>query len=253
MRARVFFSDHLLIPRRYNEGKYFFPPKSKGEIDWKDPLQRKRALEAFHDISKLLSKGEGGLDWKNAPENSGMVFLTPTAKGAIMQAWAKIRNMAGKQWVSYIDLMTHENVYCEFAELAALFVSKVQTKYPSRYVNSGASGEVTVEIAYALKQFKNLTRNSEGFLCFSNTYSASQEAERRATTAQRRRYMERTGYYQSDRYAEAYGSRTVRIPGGGVPDGLRSFQINKKPRTDDNPYHERLAREKDALMSLMGM
>jgi hypothetical protein len=232
----------------YNDGKRFFPPKSTGQIDWTDPRQRKQALEAYQDIVKMLNRGEGGLEWKNTPENSGTVFLSTTAKGAVMAAWSRIRDVCRKQWVSYIDLMTHENVFVQFAELCGLIISKVQNKFPGRYLHANFGVVTEQELGYVLRQFRNLTKNSRGFLCFSNTYSESGEAERRSTTERRRRFVATTGRYYSDRYLE-YGASAP--PGGGGP--APAVRINKKPRTADNPYHQAKQHEKDELLALSGL
>ncbi len=230
-------SNCLFSASSYYDGKFFGRSQKQagGAKAEKDRLQQLRTnLEAARAIEKMLRKDGGGMSWRESPINTGLLFVTPQFKGALLMAHHLIRNNCGKQDVALVDLMTHENVYVYFAQLVAFMIEKQAHRFPGRYMQVSLNRELNSEIQMMLTAFESLAYNADGYLVFQKTYRPGAEARRRDTEASRQAEFDTTARYHSDRYQIA---APLASAGGGSGkkatyshDGLTPFERGAQQR-----------------------
>lgn len=144
---------------------------------------------------------EGGGDWVGRPENLGWVFMKDEYKSAIEQAAQDVSDVAGKQRVPSIHLMTHQRVRVDFARLASLHVQMGRINNPTRNESEKKATRLRRDLKLCKQKFKSLAYSIEdGFLYFAGIQDPFAAADRDIATADSLDYTEATGEYYSDLY-----------------------------------------------------
>lgn len=192
-----------------------------------DAGQRESATEAqarylrdLQTMHKLLHSGEGGAEWVEAPEHTGIIFFTAAFGAGVAAAASDVRGLAGKAFATDYALMTHDGVRNLFARLVANHMNANKVRSISRYGGTTLTADMhRDEHGKLVHAFKRLRRDANGFLFVPQSeprydegaafrtgvapslgvHSSGREA-RRAEERRERDVMTRTGRYLSDVY-----------------------------------------------------
>ncbi len=206
----------------YYDGRFFETRKNEakkaasGGGASRELKEIRERLELEREISRVLRRDSSGIEWRKTPTNVGLLFLTPPFVSALKMAYERVRKVCGKEWVPLVDLMTHDQVHVYFARLVSYEIAEQQYQFPGRNMTVAFGQQAREDRARLLHTFLTLERDSDGYLYFGSAHSASQDYERRATEANRKRYLERTGRYFSDRYEV----RMPHSPAASAPSSL---------------------------------
>lgn len=175
------------------------PPKVSPKTERESSLDtlegRRKYLENLKLIQSLIGKSaNSGADWSEAPQHTGVVFFSPILTGGIVAALQIVRGLCGKRWALEIDLMVHEEVRSQFADLVAYCITNGSHK--ARYPQSPAIQQATAMTYRKLVAlFKKLIPMSDGTLGFDGITDPAATAYRREMGAKRRAYVEEHGHY----------------------------------------------------------
>ncbi len=164
--------------------------------------QLREILSERSAIEALLSRGQGGRNSVLAPQNIGSLYFGNTLTGAVNTAVQFIRGpMCGnKSWVADIDLMTHDRVWVDFAQLVALTI-KINQSTASRYGDmTKALRGLNMERSFLLRKFATLRMIFDGFLGFAGDGGFFGEQVRQDTLRDRENTLLTTGNYRSNRF-----------------------------------------------------
>lgn len=127
--------------------------------------------------------------------------MTDDFRAALTMAYERVRKRCSKQWVVLIDLMTHDQTRTYFAKLVSYELAESAYMFPGRNMTVRAGVDLEHKRQILLNTFSTLDRDVDGYLYFANSYSASEDKERRQTEIARQRYLQQTQTYYSDAYA----------------------------------------------------
>jgi len=164
--------------------------------------QVREILSERSAIEALLSRGQGGRNSVLAPQNIGSLYFGNTLTGAVNTSVQFIRGpMCGnKSWVTDIDLMTHDRVWVDFAQLVALTI-KINQSTASRYGDmTKALRGLNMERSFLLRKFATLYMMFDGFLGFGSDGGGFGEQLRQNTLRDRENTLLATGNYRSNRF-----------------------------------------------------
>ena len=164
------------------------------------PAKREAYLRDLAKLYALLRRGEGDVDWVQAPQHTGYIFFNDNFGGAVMAALADVRIVCGKQWATELSLMTHEDVRTWFARLVGYYLSLPRTRNLSRYGGTRTTMSVqNEEHGGLIRLFRRLAINGQGFYTIDAPTSGGKAARHRED-ARAAITLERTGLYPSDAY-----------------------------------------------------
>lgn len=233
----------------YNGGKYTQAQlkgrTSRAGIDPSDPVQLEKALRARREILRMFKANQASLQWRRAPENTGIVFLTPKFRAALEKSFADVKNVATVQNVPMIDLMTHAEVRIYFAWLVAVNMATTKALFaPTRVMLAGQHVNIE-EVRQGLMRIFQRLYYSGRYLAFAGVTDPLQTSIRHSMEALRDRQFRAMGSrYPSDVMSPSStaGKSKVLL---GVPD-LKPF---KKPRVQADPRIEARQLASVALMT----
>ena len=164
------------------------------------PEGRQKYLRDLLSVQKLLNSGQGGMDWVEAPQHTGVIFFTPQASAAVSSAMALIHGgVVNKPWALEIDLMTHQRVRDQFSTLVAYYLQEGMSFVSSRFASTQRSdADRRRRHARLIELFRTLMMGQDGFLGFEGQINAVAERERRQQREKRVHYLETSGQYYSD-------------------------------------------------------
>jgi hypothetical protein len=167
--------------------------------------QVRELLSERSAIEAILSRGQGGRNSALAPQNVGSLYFGATLTAGVNMAVQYIRGpLCGyKTWVTDLDLMTHDRVWIDFAQLVATCI-RINQSTASRYGDMTRSlrgvGGLEWQRSMQLQKFATLRMMLDGFLGFDGEYSILDEQTRHTTLLTRERTLLETGNYRSNRF-----------------------------------------------------
>lgn len=196
-----------------------------GSYDPTNPLHLEKALQAQRRILQMLQQGKASAQWRRAPENTGIVFLTPKFQFALQMAFSRVKLVAGCQHVPLIDLMTHQEVRTYYAYLVALEMAGASnTLNPTRYSRVSQQPDIEGQRSMLLRVFQQCGYDSlTGTLVFQNLDNSGARLMRQHVERHRQEQYAATGTLETQ---------------GSLP--LLTLQPFKKPRHAIDPRPEYL-------------
>jgi hypothetical protein len=164
------------------------------------PEGRQKYLRDLLSVQKLLNSGQGGMDWVEAPQHTGVIFFTPQASAAVSSAMSLIHGgVVNKPWALEIDLMCHQRVRDQFSTLVAHYLQEGMSFVSSRFASTQRSDqERRRRHARLTELFRTLVMAPDGYLGFDGQINSAAERERRQQREKRVHYLETSGQYYSD-------------------------------------------------------
>lgn len=169
---------------------------------------RERIRQTLDDAQKLerMLRRSPALDWMEAPQHTGFLFFSPVFSAAVDSAVHDVHHVCGKPWALEIDLMTHDEVSADFAELVAYHLQRSTEQRLSRFGGGKEAYEQRERLhASLIRKFRKLGRTNREtpvhgmFLTFEGMDG---HASRERTEQERRKYMMEQHRYYSDRYQQ---------------------------------------------------
>lgn len=137
------------------------------------------------------------LEWIELPENLGYFFMKPIFEASLRRALRDVHDICGAQAVPYMDLMCHELVRTDFAELVAMHVLETRHDSPNRHQLASNRKHITQRMFLLKQKFKKLYYYG-GYLAYRGVTNHVQVQQRRQSTLQRMQYTQRTGLHHTD-------------------------------------------------------
>jgi hypothetical protein len=112
-------------------------------------------VEAIDKLYRLINRGEGGLEWKRAAENLGLVFLSDHFRANLLAAHEVLKvHCPNLRSAPLIHLMTHEDVWFAFATLVSYCIQNQDHSFPTRNYTTQAVDKLDRAAHSLISRFK---------------------------------------------------------------------------------------------------
>jgi hypothetical protein len=220
----------------YAGGELYYKDKAKKgdsaaiagvNIDWTNPKEIGALLEAVDRLSRMLQRGEGGLDWRRAAENLGFVFLSDHFRANLLRAHAVLKvHCPLLKEVPVLDLMTHEDVWFEFAQFVSYCIRNQDHAFPTRAYTTQAVDSLDHEAKTLRIRFERVDYGPDGLLHFM-PWDEAGDQRMRLREAKTRRRLERGGGGSGGDEPRALSVRPRRV---GKPQASYDTPLERRRR-----------------------
>jgi len=198
---RLMFDEPEVAARGRGESTAMLAARGALSLDQQlaTPEGRQKYLRDLLSVQKLLNSGQGGMDWTQAPQHTGVVFFTPAFGAAVASATQYVHGVCGKPWALEIDMMTHQRVRDSFSWLVAHYLQEGMAFVSSRFASTQRSdSERRRKHARLGDLFRTLVMAPDKYLGFREQLDLTGDARRRTAKRERVHYLETHGQYYSD-------------------------------------------------------
>lgn len=138
-------------------------------------------MEAIEKLTKMLTRGEGNLEWKRAAENLGMIFLSDHFRANLLRAYELLKVHCPRlRSAPLIDLIGGDDVWFAFAQLVAFCIQDQDHSFPTRNYTTQAVDKLDRAARSLIDRFKRAAYGRDEELHFLNEWDPREEALREA-------------------------------------------------------------------------